>query len=158
MSRKAVDSKKPVYFEIYRSSFIGAALRDTLDELVGSSKISQEMALRILEQFDKVLPRVSISFMPSASSSCSLAPGMLIFRSPCTIRSSKCRPISHSRGTFKPSISVIMFGRSLPKTCVLASLCVFSCSHENQLSFIPQIGEASHKNVKIVACKAPDAE
>ncbi|KAK1921543.1 transcription initiation factor iia small chain [Papiliotrema laurentii] len=43
------------YYEFYRGSSIGTALTDSLDELITQGDISPQLALRVLQQFDKSL-------------------------------------------------------------------------------------------------------
>ncbi|KAJ1995009.1 Transcription initiation factor IIA subunit 2 [Dimargaris cristalligena] len=41
------------YYELYRSSSIGAALMDSLDELIVEGLLNPHLAMRVLAQFDK---------------------------------------------------------------------------------------------------------
>ncbi|KXN71539.1 transcription factor TFIIA complex small subunit [Conidiobolus coronatus NRRL 28638] len=41
------------YYELYRSSTLGLALTDSLDELIQSGQINPQLAMRVLMQFDK---------------------------------------------------------------------------------------------------------
>ncbi|KAJ1930175.1 Transcription initiation factor IIA subunit 2 [Tieghemiomyces parasiticus] len=41
------------YYELYRSSSIGAALMDSLDELISEGLLTPQLAMRVLAQFDK---------------------------------------------------------------------------------------------------------
>ncbi|VDC07405.1 unnamed protein product [Peniophora sp. CBMAI 1063] len=43
------------YYEFYRGSSIGMALTDSLDELITSGAITPQLAMKILQQFDKSL-------------------------------------------------------------------------------------------------------
>ncbi|EJD35455.1 transcription initiation factor IIA, gamma subunit [Auricularia subglabra TFB-10046 SS5] len=43
------------YYEFYRGSSIGVALTDTLDELITAGKISPQLAMKVLQQYDKSL-------------------------------------------------------------------------------------------------------
>ncbi|TXT13212.1 hypothetical protein VHUM_01613 [Vanrija humicola] len=43
------------YYEFYRGSSIGTALTDALDELITSGDIPPQLAMRVLQQFDKSL-------------------------------------------------------------------------------------------------------
>ncbi|KLO06019.1 transcription initiation factor IIA gamma subunit [Schizopora paradoxa] len=44
-----------VYYEFYRGSSIGLALTDSLDELITSGAITPQLAMKVLQQFDKSL-------------------------------------------------------------------------------------------------------
>lgn len=52
------DLEPPNPKEIFRVSTIGETLCDTLDEMVTSGRISGELAVRILENFDEKMPKV----------------------------------------------------------------------------------------------------
>ncbi|KAJ9067568.1 Transcription initiation factor IIA subunit 2 [Entomophthora muscae] len=41
------------YYELYRSSTLGMALTDSLDELITSGQINPQLAMKVLTQFDK---------------------------------------------------------------------------------------------------------
>ncbi|CAG8795359.1 19013_t:CDS:2 [Gigaspora margarita] len=41
------------YYELYRRSSIGMALTDSLDELIQTSHIDPQLAMKVLLQFDK---------------------------------------------------------------------------------------------------------
>ncbi|KAF7324785.1 Glycoside hydrolase [Mycena kentingensis (nom. inval.)] len=43
------------YYEFYRGSPIGIALTDSLDELITSGDITPQLAIKVLQQFDKSL-------------------------------------------------------------------------------------------------------
>ncbi|CAD6564633.1 MAG: Transcription initiation factor IIA small chain (TFIIA 13.5 kDa subunit) [Tremellales sp. Tagirdzhanova-0007] len=43
------------YYEFYRGSSIGTALTDSLDELITEGDIPPQLAMRVLQQFDKSL-------------------------------------------------------------------------------------------------------
>ncbi|TFK41806.1 transcription initiation factor IIA gamma subunit [Crucibulum laeve] len=43
------------YYEFYRGSTIGMALTDSLDELITSGAITPQLAMKVLQQFDKSL-------------------------------------------------------------------------------------------------------
>jgi len=43
------------YYEFYRGSSIGMALTDSLDELITSGQITPQLAMKVLQQFDKSL-------------------------------------------------------------------------------------------------------
>ncbi|KAH8831984.1 transcription initiation factor IIA gamma subunit [Flagelloscypha sp. PMI_526] len=43
------------YYELYRGSSIGMALTDSLDELITSGAITPQLAMKVLQQFDKSL-------------------------------------------------------------------------------------------------------
>ncbi|KAI0694204.1 transcription initiation factor IIA gamma subunit [Cytidiella melzeri] len=43
------------YYEFYRGSSIGMALTDSLDELITSGSITPQLAMKVLQQFDKSL-------------------------------------------------------------------------------------------------------
>ncbi|WWD21495.1 transcription initiation factor IIA subunit 2 [Kwoniella shandongensis] len=43
------------YYEFYRGSSIGTALTDSLDELITQGDIPPQLAMRVLQQFDKSL-------------------------------------------------------------------------------------------------------
>ncbi|KII84616.1 hypothetical protein PLICRDRAFT_45996 [Plicaturopsis crispa FD-325 SS-3] len=44
-----------MYYEFYRGSSIGMALTDSLDELITSGAITPQLAMKVLQQFDKSL-------------------------------------------------------------------------------------------------------
>ncbi|MCJ1275767.1 Transcription initiation factor IIA small chain (TFIIA 13.5 kDa subunit) [Puttea exsequens] len=46
------------YYELYRGSSIGIALIDTLDELVHSSRIEPQTAMKVIATFDKSIAEV----------------------------------------------------------------------------------------------------
>ncbi|KAJ1733726.1 Transcription initiation factor IIA subunit 2 [Coemansia biformis] len=43
----------PSYFELYRKSTLGIALTDSLDDLIQAGHITPQLAIQVLEQFDK---------------------------------------------------------------------------------------------------------
>ncbi|ESK94523.1 transcription initiation factor iia gamma chain [Moniliophthora roreri MCA 2997] len=43
------------YYEFYRGSSIGMALTDSLDELITAGSITPQLAMKVLQQFDKSL-------------------------------------------------------------------------------------------------------
>ncbi|KAJ7055610.1 Gtf2a2 protein [Mycena amicta] len=43
------------YYEFYRGSSLGMALTDSLDELITSGAITPQLAMKVLQQFDKSL-------------------------------------------------------------------------------------------------------
>ncbi|KAJ1669864.1 Transcription initiation factor IIA subunit 2 [Coemansia sp. RSA 1694] len=43
----------PSFYELYRSSTLGTALTDSLDELIQAGHITPQLAIQVLEQFDK---------------------------------------------------------------------------------------------------------
>ncbi|RXK37532.1 transcription initiation factor IIA subunit 2 [Tremella mesenterica] len=43
------------YYEFYRGSSIGTALTDSLDELITQGSMPPQLAMRVLQQFDKSL-------------------------------------------------------------------------------------------------------
>ncbi|BEJ15472.1 hypothetical protein CspHIS471_0500770 [Cutaneotrichosporon sp. HIS471] len=49
------ENKGQTYYEFYRGSSIGTALTDSLDELITSGDIPPQLAMRVLQQFDKSL-------------------------------------------------------------------------------------------------------
>ncbi|KAL0949236.1 hypothetical protein HGRIS_009314 [Hohenbuehelia grisea] len=42
-----------MYYEFYRGSSIGMALTDSLDELITAGQITPQLAMKVLQQFDK---------------------------------------------------------------------------------------------------------
>lgn len=44
-----------VTYELYRRSILGITLTDTLDELIQKQELSAPLAMRALNQFDKVI-------------------------------------------------------------------------------------------------------
>ncbi|KAK7467193.1 Transcription initiation factor IIA subunit 2 [Stygiomarasmius scandens] len=48
------------YYEFYRGSSIGMALTDSLDELITSGSITPQLAMKVLQQFDKSLADVMV--------------------------------------------------------------------------------------------------
>lgn len=45
----------PAYYELYRRSTIGSALADALDTLISDEKIQPQLAMRILNNFDRIV-------------------------------------------------------------------------------------------------------
>lgn len=45
----------PAYYELYRRSAIGSALADALDTLISDEKIQPQLAMRILNNFDRII-------------------------------------------------------------------------------------------------------
>ncbi|KAJ2852552.1 Transcription initiation factor IIA subunit 2 [Coemansia brasiliensis] len=43
----------PLYYELYRKGTLGAALTDSLDELIQAGHITPQLAIQVLEQYDK---------------------------------------------------------------------------------------------------------
>ncbi|KAJ1835101.1 Transcription initiation factor IIA subunit 2 [Coemansia sp. RSA 2711] len=43
----------PLYYELYRRGTLGAALTDSLDELIQAGHITPQLAIQVLEQYDK---------------------------------------------------------------------------------------------------------
>ncbi|PIA13787.1 transcription initiation factor IIA, gamma subunit [Coemansia reversa NRRL 1564] len=43
----------PSYYELYRTSTLGTALTDSLDELIQAGHITPQLAIQVLEQYDK---------------------------------------------------------------------------------------------------------
>ncbi|KAI9502775.1 Transcription initiation factor IIA subunit 2 [Coemansia spiralis] len=43
----------PSYYKLYRTSTLGAALTDSLDELITAGHITPQLAVQVLEQYDK---------------------------------------------------------------------------------------------------------
>jgi transcription initiation factor TFIIA small subunit len=41
------------FYELYRTSSIGQALTDTLDELISSNQLEPQLAMKIIAHFDK---------------------------------------------------------------------------------------------------------
>ncbi|KAI0000622.1 transcription initiation factor IIA gamma subunit [Russula compacta] len=48
------------YYEFYRGSSIGMALTDSLDELITSGAITPQLAMKVLQQFDKSLADIMV--------------------------------------------------------------------------------------------------
>ncbi|KAK3075225.1 Transcription initiation factor IIA subunit 2 [Teratosphaeriaceae sp. CCFEE 6253] len=46
------------YYELYRSTSIGQALADTLDELISSRRIEPQLAMRVMQSFDQNIASV----------------------------------------------------------------------------------------------------
>ncbi|KAL7421848.1 Transcription initiation factor IIA subunit 2 [Cryptotrichosporon argae] len=51
----ATNANGQTYYEFYRGSSIGTALTDSLDELITAGDIPPQLAMRVLQQFDKSL-------------------------------------------------------------------------------------------------------
>ncbi|WVQ83316.1 transcription initiation factor IIA subunit 2 [Cryptococcus sp. DSM 104549] len=51
----ATNNQGQTYYEFYRGSSIGTALTDSLDELITQGDIPPQLAMRVLQQFDKSL-------------------------------------------------------------------------------------------------------
>ena len=107
------------YFELYRKSTMGVTLTEALDELVQNGSIPPALALKVLQQFDKVL------VTDSRSISCGCPPLALLLtslaRSSPRSRSPRCsptrsRPRSTSRATSTPSASATTCGPSSCRT------------------------------------------
>lgn len=45
----------PAYYELYRRSTIGVTLTDALDTLISDQKIQPQLAMRILNNFDRII-------------------------------------------------------------------------------------------------------
>lgn len=45
----------PAYYELYRRSTIGVALTDALDTLISDQKIQPQLAMTILNNFDRII-------------------------------------------------------------------------------------------------------
>lgn len=45
----------PAYYELYRRSTIGTTLTDALDTLISDEKIQPQLAMRILNNFDRII-------------------------------------------------------------------------------------------------------
>ncbi|KAI7829218.1 transcription initiation factor IIA, gamma subunit, helical domain-containing protein [Kickxella alabastrina] len=43
----------PSYYELYRTSTLGMALTDSLDELIQAGHITPQLAIQVLDQYDK---------------------------------------------------------------------------------------------------------
>jgi transcription initiation factor TFIIA small subunit len=41
------------FYELYRTSSVGTALTDTLDELISSNQLEPQLAMKIIAHFDK---------------------------------------------------------------------------------------------------------
>ncbi|KAB2579424.1 putative transcription initiation factor iia gamma chain [Diplodia seriata] len=46
------------YYEIYRKTSIGLTLMDTLDELISTRRMEPQLAIKIMQNFDKALADV----------------------------------------------------------------------------------------------------
>lgn len=47
------DNMSSTYYEIYRSTSLGIALTDTLDDMIQSGKLAPQLAMKILVNYDK---------------------------------------------------------------------------------------------------------
>ncbi|EFX02934.1 transcription initiation factor iia small chain [Grosmannia clavigera kw1407] len=45
----------PSFYELYRRSSIGYALTDTLDELIRENRIDPQLAMKVLQNFDRAI-------------------------------------------------------------------------------------------------------
>lgn len=45
----------PAYYELYRRSAVGSALADALDTLISDEKIQPQLAMRVLNNFDRIV-------------------------------------------------------------------------------------------------------
>lgn len=45
----------PAYYELYRRSTVGSALADALDTLISDEKIQPQLAMRVLNNFDRLI-------------------------------------------------------------------------------------------------------
>ncbi|RYP60886.1 hypothetical protein DL769_007940 [Monosporascus sp. CRB-8-3] len=46
------------FYELYRRSSVGAALTDTLDDLITANRIDPQLAMKILANFDRAITEV----------------------------------------------------------------------------------------------------
>ncbi|KAF2083733.1 transcription initiation factor IIA, gamma subunit [Saccharata proteae CBS 121410] len=46
------------YYEIYRKTSVGSTLMDTLDELISNRRMEPQLAIKIMQNFDKALADV----------------------------------------------------------------------------------------------------
>ncbi|KAI4524425.1 transcription initiation factor IIA, gamma subunit, helical domain-containing protein [Schizophyllum commune] len=53
------------YYEFYRVHSIGMALTDSLDELITSGEITPQLAMKVLQQFDKSLADTMVKHVKS---------------------------------------------------------------------------------------------
>ncbi|KAF2764965.1 transcription initiation factor IIA, gamma subunit [Teratosphaeria nubilosa] len=56
MATQKKDDGEP--YELYRGTSIGLALADTLDDLISSRRIEPQLAMKIMQHFDKEIARV----------------------------------------------------------------------------------------------------
>ncbi|KAI6102782.1 transcription initiation factor IIA, gamma subunit, helical domain-containing protein [Pisolithus sp. B1] len=56
------------YYEFYRGSSIGMALTDSLDELITSGAITPQLAMKVLQQFDKSLADTMVKLVKTKTS------------------------------------------------------------------------------------------
>ena len=48
-------------YQIYRNSTLGISLQDTLDEMIKKKQITPQIAITILQQYDKAINKVRIT-------------------------------------------------------------------------------------------------
>ncbi|TRM59625.1 transcription initiation factor IIA gamma subunit [Schizophyllum amplum] len=53
------------YYEFYRGTSLGMALTDSLDELITSGVITPQLAMKVLQQFDKSLADTMVNHVRS---------------------------------------------------------------------------------------------
>ncbi|CUM63695.1 uncharacterized protein PRCAT00001279001 [Priceomyces carsonii] len=58
----------PAYYELYRRSTIGSTLTDALDTLILDEKIQPQLAMRILNNFDRIISELLKSDLGIAKS------------------------------------------------------------------------------------------
>lgn len=58
----------PAYYELYRRSTIGTTLTDALDTLILDEKIQPQLAMRILNNFDRIISELLKSDLSIAKS------------------------------------------------------------------------------------------
>lgn len=58
----------PAYYELYRRSTLGLTLTDALDTLISDEKIQPQLAMRILNNFDRIISELLKSESNNAKS------------------------------------------------------------------------------------------
>ncbi|CAK5272756.1 unnamed protein product, partial [Mycena citricolor] len=66
-SSRRLSTMATAYYEFYRGSSIGMALTDSLDELITSGAITPQLAMKVLQQFDKSLADTLVGKVKSKS-------------------------------------------------------------------------------------------
>ncbi|KAI0938664.1 Transcription initiation factor IIA small chain (TFIIA 13.5 kDa subunit), variant 2 [Taiwanofungus camphoratus] len=92
------------YYEFYRGSSIGMALTDSLDELITSGAITPQLAMKVLQQFDKSLADTMVKQVKTKTA-------LKVGPSP-SFRSVLCQHVPDSRATCTHIVCVTTYGRS----------------------------------------------
>jgi len=53
-----MSAPNPTYYELYRRSSIGSALVDALDSFIAERRLEPQIAIKMLEHFDRIMAEV----------------------------------------------------------------------------------------------------